>query len=129
MTDEIVLTLPDERAFFNVAHLVVGGLAVRLNLTFENLEDLQVALEGLLPRAKGEVTVRLRLEEGAVSVNVGPFACDPLRAELEADDRERVGLRRVLDTVADGVEVVQGEGGCWVRLKKRVEPLREERES
>ena len=123
MNDEIVLTLPQEREFFNVAHLVVGGLAVRLNLTFENLEDLQVALEGLLPRAQGEVTVGLRLAEGALVLNVGPFACDPLRAELATDSQERVGLRRVLDTVADGVEVIEGDAGCWVRLTKRVEAL------
>ena len=31
--DEIVLTLPRERPFFNVAHLVFGGLAVRLDLS------------------------------------------------------------------------------------------------
>ena len=42
--DEITLALPRERPFFGVAHLVLGGLAVRLDLGFEQLEDLQVAL-------------------------------------------------------------------------------------
>ena len=32
-TDEIRLTLPREREFHRVAHLVVGGLAVRLELS------------------------------------------------------------------------------------------------
>ena len=33
MTDEIRLTLPRERPFYGIAHLVLGGLAVRLDLT------------------------------------------------------------------------------------------------
>src|SRR5262249_55809694 len=42
--DEITLTLPHEREYHRVAHLVLGGLAVRLELTIETLEDLQLAL-------------------------------------------------------------------------------------
>src|SRR3954453_10210697 len=98
MSDEIVLTLPDHDEFRHVAHLVVGGLAVRLNLTFENLEDVQLALEGLLARAPGEITVAVRLADDALGLRVGPFACERLRAELD-DDGGEVGLRRVLETV------------------------------
>jgi hypothetical protein len=125
VTDEIVLTLPDQRDYISVAHLVVGGLAVRLNLTFENLEDLQVALEGLLPRAEGEVTVGLRLNDGELVVVVGPFDGESLRAELEhgEDSEERVSLRRILDTVADSYEVVDRNGATWVELTKRVQSM------
>ena len=58
MNDEIVLTLPRERRFYDVAYLVVSGLGARLNLTMDNLADLQLALDGLLPRREtsGEVT-------------------------------------------------------------------------
>jgi hypothetical protein len=127
MSDEIILTLPEQPAFHDVAHLVVGGLAVRLNLTFENLEDLQTALDGLLPRVGGEVTVAVRLEDGALNVTVGPFTCDPLRAELGREGAgEEVGLRRVLETVADTLDVVEGEGTCWVRLTKAVTTVPED---
>ena len=120
MSDEIVLTLPEHDEFRNVAHLVLGGLAVRLNLTFENLEDVQVALEGLLARAAGEVTVAVRLDGDGLGMRVGPFGCAALRRELE-DDRGEVGLRRVLETVSDGIEVLDLEDGCWVDLRKKVE--------
>ena len=120
MTDEIVLTLPGQDGFRDVAHLVVGGLGVRLNLTFENLEDVQVALESLLSQARGEVTVALRLDSGGLAMTVGPFACAGLRRELEDDD-QALGLRRVLETVADGIEVLERAGGCWVELRKTVE--------
>ena len=48
--DEITLIIPRERALFGVAHLVLGGLGIRLNLTIEHLEDMQLALETLLLR-------------------------------------------------------------------------------
>jgi hypothetical protein len=119
MGDEIVLTLPEQDEFRHVAHLVVGGLAVRLDLTFENLEDVQVALEGLLARADNEITVALRLEGDGLAMSVGPFDCASLRHEL-SDERAELGLRRVLETVSDGIDVIERDGGCWVELRKAV---------
>ena len=77
MTEEIVLTLPRQRRYYDVAHLVVGGLAARLDLTVDTLADLQTALDGLLPREQpdGEVTVVLRLDEDALAGRIGPFDC------------------------------------------------------
>jgi hypothetical protein len=126
--DEISLTLPAERDFFRVAHLVLGGLAVRLNLTFENLEDLQLALDGLLERepGNGEMTVRVSVGRGVVETLVGPFADEEgLRDELEREPGDDVTLRRVLDAVVDEVALEPGEGGPWVRLTKRVARLGE----
>src|SRR5262245_56232967 len=45
VTDEITLTIPRDRALYSVAHLVLGGLGIRLNLTIEHLEDLQLAVD------------------------------------------------------------------------------------
>jgi hypothetical protein len=61
--DEITLTIPREEPFHEVAHLVLGGVAARLNLTFEHIDDLETALYAVLERASddGEVTVQLRL--------------------------------------------------------------------
>ena len=52
VTEEIVLTLPRQRRYYDVAHLVVGGLAARLDLTVDTLADLQTALDGLLQRER-----------------------------------------------------------------------------
>jgi hypothetical protein len=118
--DEITLTIPREEPFHEVAHLVLGGVAARLNLTFEHIDDLETALDAVLERASddGEVTVRLQLTDGAIVTRVGPFAADRLRAELERDSADDVTLRRVLDTVVDGYEL-DGEG--WLELRKDVE--------
>jgi len=120
--DTIILTLPPERDFQRVAHLVLGGLAVRLNLTLEALEDLQLALDGLLDSgsAEQEVTLELSVVDGAIEASVGPFRARSVEHALEAES-DGVGLRRVLDTVVDRVEVSEREGGDWVRLTKRIE--------
>ena len=124
--DEITLTLPAERDFFRVAHLVLGGLAVRLNLTFESLEDLQLALDGLLDRdpGNGELTVCVSVGPGVVETLVGPFDDgDRIRQELEREPGEDVTLRRVLDAVVDQVAIERRDGAQWVRLTKQVERL------
>ena len=122
MTDEITLTIPRERALYGVAHLVLGGLGSRLNLTIEHLEDLQIALEAVLDRARDgeDVTIALRLEEGAMQTRIGPMN-DGIRSELEQESGENVGLRRILDAVVDDVEVESDDRGDWVRLTKAVE--------
>ena len=121
-SDEITLTLPRERDYFRVAHLVLGGLAVRLDLTFENLEDLQLALAGLLEEAdeNGEVTVAVRVEGDSLSTSVGPFDGARLDRSLAPQPGDRVGLRRVLETVCDRFEVSERDGGHWVELTKHV---------
>lgn len=116
--DMITLTIPREEPFHEIAHLVLGGVAARLDLTFESIDDLETALEAVLERASddGEVTVELRLNEQSIVTRVGPFTPDALQAELDRDDGS-VGLRRILDTVVDAHEV-DGEG--WLTLTKNV---------
>jgi anti-sigma regulatory factor (Ser/Thr protein kinase) len=120
--DTITLTLPPEREFQRVAHLVLGGLAVRLNLTLEALEDLQLALDGLLDSgaAEEEVTLELSVVDGAIEASVGPFRARSVQRALDAKG-DGVGLRRVLDTVVDHVEVEERDDGEWVQLTKRID--------
>ena len=119
--DEISLTLPADDAFHGVAHLVLGGLAVRLDLTFEHLEDLELALDALLERTGSdeEVTVRVRVLDAELQTFVGPFKS--VRAELEESAEGMLNLRRILATVCDRVEVTDRDGSEWVELTKRVE--------
>lgn len=118
--DEIRLTLPADEAFHRVAHLVLGGLAVRLNLTFESLEDLELALDALLERARTDdgVTLRVRVLEDELRTVVGPFAS--VRAELEQGGGA-LNLSRILGAVCDSVEISDEDGYQWVELTKRVQ--------
>jgi hypothetical protein len=115
MADEITLTIPRDRDFHRVAHLVLGGLASRLNLTIENLEDLQLAIDAVLDRGDGgdQVTVTMCLRGDELETTIAPV---DVRSELERDVSDELGLRRVLDAVVDEVELE----GDSVKLTKKV---------
>jgi len=107
------LTLPLDRRFRSVANLVLGGIALRGNLSLEALEDLQLALGAVLDRAgsEGRATVELALGERSVGVRVGPLA---LAGGLGRAGRGGFDLQRVLAALVDEVELE----GDWVRLSK-----------
>lgn len=118
MSDEITLVLPAQEDFHRIARLVLGGLGARLELTYEQLEDLQVALEALLVCREddGDICVGITIGDDSVLTRIGPFRADAL-ASLEHDGNE-LGLRRVLETVSDTVAVEQRDGESWVALTK-----------
>jgi hypothetical protein len=118
MTDEITLVIPAQEDFRQIAHLVLGGLGARADLTYEDLDDLQTALDALLGRRddNGEMHVRFDVHDDAVRSTVGPFAEAQLD-ELESDSAA-FGLRRVLETVVDGFEVERRDGDAWVVFTK-----------
>jgi hypothetical protein len=119
MSDEVQLTLPAAEDFRPVAHLVVGGLGVRLDLTFDDLDDLQVGLEALLGCRddEGDLVITVNAGDGLVRASVGPFVAGTLDL-LDGDDPP-LGLRRVLETVCDSYEVEERDGSSWVELTKR----------
>jgi hypothetical protein len=119
--DTITLRLPAGRELLGIALLVVGGLGVRLALTLETLEDLELGIESLLGRvAEGrEATLEVRMGEGTLTAAVSPVDAASVRGEL-ADESGGMGLRRVLQTVADRVDVVERNGTSWLEIEKRV---------
>jgi hypothetical protein len=120
MADAVTLTLPRESEFQGVAHLVLAGLAARLDLTLEHLEDLQIAFGALLDRGGApatddhELTLRLTVREDTLEAVVGPLTPRLLEA-LERDAGAELGVKRVLESTVDDVHV----DGDSVRLTKR----------
>jgi anti-sigma regulatory factor (Ser/Thr protein kinase) len=122
MSDEIRLVLPAEQDFRPIAHLVLGGLGARHELTYEQLEDLQLAFDALLGRRDddGEIVVSVHVEDGGFRAEVGPFSAGALD---DADSGDQpYGLRRVLETVCDTFEIEERDSGSWVQLLKRTAP-------
>lgn len=122
--DAISLSIPHAEPFHGVARLVVGGLAARLDLSYEDLEDLQLALVSVLERdgyaAGPEVTVRLLVGADIVGIAIGPLDAAELSADLERRPEEGVPMRRLLETLVHEVSLEEREGGHWLRLEKRV---------
>jgi hypothetical protein len=118
-TEEIRLVIPAEEDFRPIAHLVTGGLAMRLDVTYDDLEDLQVGIETLLALRDDadDLVVSLLADDGVLHASLGPFPPEKLHAG-EADGG--LDLRRVLETVCDTHEVEERDGGAWVELTKRM---------
>ena len=121
--ERIELEAPLAGDFQPVVRLIIGGIAERVDFAFEEIDDLQLAVERLLAEAGSQHSVRLSFEvaEGSVRTSVGPLneraIADALRDGEPAPGE--LTLKRILQTVVDsfGVEDVS-DGGIVVRLEK-----------
>jgi len=116
----ISLTIPGDRRYVEIVRLFVGGLAARLGLPYETMDDLQLALESVLLKADlgTELTLEVRPGSEAVSILLGPFAHDPLQPEGSKPDG--LVLDRLLSALVGGVESTMRDDGCWLRLDARL---------
>ena len=125
--DEVVLTLPAAPEFVRLARLTCAGLATRIGMGYDEVEDLRIAVGeacSLLIGAgarKGTLTLTFDLEADAVGVTIvgafdGPGAT--------SDDS---GLSdQILDAVVDEHEVDLAGDRVWI--SKRHVPAAEEAE-
>ena len=121
--ETISLTLPADPRYATVARIVVGGLAARLNLSYEALDDLQLAVETLLGDeqilADDRVTMDLEVGEGALAIAIGPI--DPVAARTALDGGGDLSLRVVLAAVVDDAAV--DDATATFQLRKSVPAL------
>jgi hypothetical protein len=121
--EQIDLEAPLSADFQPVIRLIIGGIAERVDFAFEEIDDLQLAVERLLAEAGARDTVHLSFEvaEEAIRTRVGPLDARAITHALrDGDARPGLTLERILKTVVDsfGVEDVDGDG-VMVRLEKR----------
>ena len=121
--ERIELEAPLTGDFQPVVRLIIGGIAERVDFAFEDIDDLQLAVERLLAEASEQRTIRLAFEiaEGRVRTLVGPLS-ESAVADALRDGEVPPGaltLKRILETVVDsfGVEEVKNSG-IFVRLEK-----------
>ena len=74
-------------AAFSVVRMVLGGVAARVDLSLDEIDDLYVAVEELLSAATdaGEDPrheLAIEVVDDGVSINAGPFRSTGLRARL-----------------------------------------------
>lgn len=123
--DRISLHTPTGRGWEPVFRLVLGGIADRLDLGFEDLDDIQLALEQLLAEAGAQESVNLAFEvlPNGIRARIGPLREGAIAEALQGPEPRpgELTLRRILETVVDsfGVEIVDGDA-ITVILNKRV---------
>ena len=108
MTDTILLTIPATPAYRGVPSLVLGGVGSRLDLPFERMDDLQLAVLSMLDASVGEeASVEIVADDGRLGVSVGP-----LRPDAGTDK----GLELVLARLADDVRPEDRDGSVWLTV-------------
>jgi hypothetical protein len=99
------IALPSPK-YVGVARLVAAGVATRLELPYDEVDDLQLALEMTLDAVfAGSTQATVTIDtEPALLFAVGPVSPDVLDRRLnEANSLERLNLRSVLDRLVDEV--------------------------
>lgn len=114
---EVRLTLPARPSFARVARLAVTGLATRNGFTYDDVEDLRIAV--------GELFAVLRLPDGVVEAislrcRVGDDHLEVLGSKRPSGPLEPVGdlTREILAAVVDEVDLDERAG--TIRVAKRL---------
>ena len=109
VADRISLTVPADARFRSVSTLVVGGVGTRLELPYERMDDLQLALLSLLDAVQGdEATVELVAADDAVELSVGR-----LRPGSSGDP----GIERVVSRLVDSRSAEARDGDEWITVR------------
>lgn len=99
-------------------------MAARLDLAYEKMDDLQLAVESILLSHAGSgetITLRATIEDGRLELWVGPVDAVSA-AERLADKSDPFGLVRVLATLVEEAELVEQGDGRWFRLEQLITP-------
>ena len=121
--ERIDLDAPLSGDFQAVVRLIIGGIAERVDFAFEEIDDLQLAVERLLAEAGqvGSVHLSFEVGESGIRARVGPLSERVVEDALHDGDVPpgRLTLRRILQTVVDSFGVEEsGDGRIVVRLEK-----------
>jgi hypothetical protein len=121
--ERIDLEAPLSSDFQAVVRLIIGGIAERVDFAFEEIDDLQLAVERILAETCVVDTVQLNfeVEPRTIRTNVAPLSADKVARALEKSERASGAptLRRVLHTVVDSFDVRHdGDGHVSLSLEK-----------
>ena len=125
---DVRLVVPAAPEYLRLVRLTAAGLASRLGFTFDEVEDLRIAVDELCFHLLGEVededeppdearTMDLTYSAGADSITItgrtGLTGAAPEPSELS---------EQILDALVDEHAVSGGDGMITFRLKKQREP-------
>jgi serine/threonine-protein kinase RsbW len=139
--DVVRLSIPCRAEYVGVARLAILGVASRLNFSYDEVEDLRLAvgeacagaIDGASPAAQQNASINIECEVASnelavlVNYNLAPFGAPPETAPVaEQDipaDLEGIGSL-LMEILVDSVETTNDpDSGTSVRLTKKVQQI------
>ena len=137
MIETIDLKIPPRPEYISVARLTAAAVAARQDFTYDEIEDLKVAVSeacNALIRSQGDsgepialhfvedsdaldITIEAR-RSGAASRLLFPDAPATVRRDDMADDARVLGVF-LMQCLVDEVRRIDGDGGIALRLRKK----------
>jgi len=130
MADTVSLEVPRDAGFLSLLHLVLGGIALRRSFSFDDLDDLQLAVDNILAEdvpPSGTLSMAVTVSDDAMGVRLLPLRNTDLRTTL-AQGQVPAGAKGrcieiciLLRSLVDEYQVSDlGEGAYAVELRKLV---------
>ncbi len=122
--DEVRLAVPAKPEFLGLARVTAAGLASRLGFTFDQVEDLRLAIDEIcfgMTGSKGRdgiLEVRFFLRPEGLTVRGQGHFSTPVPVQLS--ELSEV----ILDALVDEHSISDGAGGPRFMLVKKREPIR-----
>lgn len=134
--ETIDLKIPPRPEYISVARLTAAAVAARQDFTYEEIEDLKVAVSeacNALIQSHGDsgAPIALRFVEDADALEISiegrpgagsrlflPDARATVRRDEMADDARMLGLF-LMQCLVDEVRRIHGDGGIALRLRKK----------
>ncbi len=127
--DTVTLTLPRGAGYLALLHLVLGGIALRKDLSFDDLDDVQLAVDSILaedPGRVGDVEMKVSLEEEGLRIRLAAFSNQSMKASLGGSSRspapepQHLDMGVLLESLCDSFVVEDLRGDCYaIELWKR----------
>ncbi len=126
-SDHITLIVPARSEFARTARLTAAALVSRLDIGYDDLDDVKTATEEAFIYAcesgpdSGDIALHFYLEDDILRIEV-PISAGP-RASNEDAERRSALANFILEGVCDTYEMSSDESGTWLRLSKHFGPV------
>jgi hypothetical protein len=128
-THTVSLTIPHDADLLPLFSMILGGIALRRNLSFETLDDLQLAVDSVLVDEKPggrDISMSVDLGEEGLDIRLGPLTQQDLRDTLVQGGVPAGATDRCLDvclilrSLVDDYTVRDHEDGSYAVVLRKL---------
>jgi hypothetical protein len=128
--DTVTLRVPRERAYLPLLHMVLGGIATRQDLSFDDLDDVQLAVDSVVAEddtGQSDLTMTVTVDAETLTIALAPLTNPDLHETLRLGEVPAEAEGRCLDvcmllrSLVDHYELQDlDEASFAVEMRKRL---------